>query len=246
MSRYHYIPLSILGQVSRWPPVEPSHISNCHWLSKFARSVLASMMCLRLMYTIDPKPAADPQVAHRIAKYRGLPPAILSCPPAIICFRGHRTCGSPVHPRMIAGAFGFRWWCTVAGIFRMYRTRGFSRQSTGPSSGGRRGLKCSFKAVKEQRTTLLFKENTEMVIFAVSKMSLAETKSQRVTKSQKSRRKRSHICLTSHSHKSPDSTWVTWPLQALSHLGSWKCPPQHTHHHWQVHLLLPLGVFHSI
>jgi hypothetical protein len=50
------------------------------------------------------------------------------------------------------------------------------------------GSNAALKQLKEQRTTLLFKENTELAIVAVSKMILAETKSQ---KSQKSKRKRS-------------------------------------------------------
>jgi hypothetical protein len=102
----------------------------------------------------------------------------------------------------VAGAGWAGWWLASTAIAVWVFAEGTFVSDRGTTSGGRRGLKCSFKAVKEQRTTLLFKENIEMVIFAVSKMSLAETKSQRVTKSQKSRRKRSSG-ITTNPHRKP-------------------------------------------
>jgi hypothetical protein len=51
-----------------------------------------------LLYTMDPKPAAGPQVARGIAEYRGLPLVSLSRAPAMFCFRGRRTCGFSRRP----------------------------------------------------------------------------------------------------------------------------------------------------
>jgi hypothetical protein len=86
------------------------------------------------------------------------------------------------------------------------------------TSRGRRGLKCSFKAVKEQRTTLLFKETIEMVIFAVSKMSLAESKSQKSDKAPKEwKGEISHKA--DASHRPPPNHGSCFLLELMAELG---------------------------